>query len=87
MADEAPQGPQDAYDFAVEIAQSDSLFPVKAGGAMANSAEVAFCGGTMLEAAVGTIASAQLFATFPSLAFETELFGPLLLTEKILQGP
>lgn len=86
MADEAPQGPQDAYDFAAKITQSDGLFPAKAGGAMANCAEVAFCGGTMLEAAVGTIASAHLFATLPSLAFGTELFGPLPSPKRLCKG-
>jgi muconate cycloisomerase len=39
----------------------------------------------MLEGGIGTIASAQLFATFAQLEWGTELFGPLLLTEEILQ--
>jgi muconate cycloisomerase len=41
----------------------------------------------MLEGAVGTVASAQLFATFPELEWGTELFGPLLLGEEILVQP
>ena len=41
----------------------------------------------MLEGAIGTIASAQLFATFSKLEWGTELFGPLLLTEEILSQP
>ena len=41
----------------------------------------------MLEAGVGTAASAHVFATFPKLAWGTELFGPLLLTEEILTEP
>lgn len=44
-------------------------------------------GGTMLEGAPGTVASAHLFATFANLQWGTELFGPLLLTEEILQTP
>ena len=36
---------------------------------------------------IGTIASAHTFATFENLAFGTELFGPLLLTEEILTEP
>ena len=44
-------------------------------------------GGTMLEAGIGTVASAHLFATFANLAWGTELFGPLLLTEEILTEP
>jgi len=41
----------------------------------------------MLEGSVGTIASAHLFSTFENLAYGTELFGPLLLTEEILKTP
>jgi muconate cycloisomerase len=41
----------------------------------------------MLEGAVSTVAAAHLFATFPHLAFGTELFGPLLITEDILAEP
>ena len=51
------------------------------------AAGIGLYGGTMLEAGVGTAASAHVFATFPNLAFGTELFGPLLLTEEILAEP
>ena len=43
--------------------------------------------GPLGEGAVGTVASAQLFSTFPELGWGTELFGPLLLTEEILRTP
>lgn len=96
MADEALQGPQDAFDlasracadvFSVKIAQSGGLFAAKHVQAVAEAAGVALYGGTMLEAGIGTVASAQVFATFPRLPFGTELFGPLLLTEEILTEP
>ncbi|WP_447725859.1 muconate cycloisomerase family protein [Sphingomonas koreensis] len=96
MADEALRGPGDAYEFAtraaadvfaVKIEQSGGLFAAKAVQVIADAAGVALYGGTMLEAGVGTIASAHVFATFPALAFGTELFGPLLLTEEILEVP
>jgi len=96
MADEALQGPTSAYDYissaatdvlAVKIEQSGGLFAACAVRAIAEAAGVLLYGGTMLEAAVGTVASAQVFATFPTLAFGTELFGPLLLTEEILEEP
>jgi muconate cycloisomerase len=96
MADEALRGPSDAYDFAVraaadvfavKIEQSGGLFAAKAVQAIADAAGVALYGGTMLEAGIGTVASAHVFATFPALAFGTELFGPLLLTEEILEVP
>jgi muconate cycloisomerase len=41
----------------------------------------------MLEGGVGTAASAQVFSVLPKLAWGTELFGPLLLTEEILATP
>jgi muconate cycloisomerase len=96
MADEALHGPEDAYDlaargagtvFAVKIAQSGGLLAAARVQAIASAAGVALYGGTMLEGGVGTIASAQLFATFPRLHFGTELFGPLLLTEELLTEP
>ena len=34
-----------------------------------------------------TAASAHEFSTYPSLNFDTELFGPLLLTEDVLVQP
>lgn len=96
MADEALNGPASAYDyavhaaadvFAVKIEQSGGLFAACQVQAVADAAGVALYGGTMLEAGVGTIASAHTFSTFPRIAFGTELFGPLLLTEEILQQP
>jgi muconate cycloisomerase len=54
---------------------------------IAQLAGIALYGGTMLEGPVGTVASAHVFATFSDLAFGTELFGPLLLTEDILTEP
>ena len=96
MADEALRGPVDAYDhavrgaadvFAVKIEQSGGLIAAKAVQAIADAAGVALYGGTMLEAGVGTVASAHVFATFGTLSFGTELFGPLLLTEEILETP
>jgi muconate cycloisomerase len=96
MADEALHGPEDAFDFAaraaadvfaVKIAPSGGPSAAGRVGAIAAAAGVALYGGTMLEAGIGTIASAHLFATFPKLEWGTELFGPLLLTEEILAEP
>jgi len=96
MADEALHGPADAYRlaaaraadvFAIKITQSGGLRGAQQVAAIGAAAHVALYGGTMLEGAVGTIASAQLFATLGQLAWGTELFGPLLLTEEILQTP
>ena len=96
MADEALHGPRDAFAiaadagakvFAVKIAQSGGLHAASDVARIAQAAGVGLYGGTMLEGGVGTAASAQLFATLPSLAWGTELFGPLLLTEELLAEP
>lgn len=96
MADEALYGPDTAFTyacagaadvFAVKIAQAGGPGPAKVLAGIAEAAGVALYGGTMLEGGVGTIASAQLFSTFHEMAFGTELFGPLLLTEEILAEP
>ena len=96
MADEALKGPNVAFDyachaaadvFAVKIQQSGGLFGAVKVGAIADAAGIGLYGGTMLEAGIATAASAHVFATFPKLQFQTELFGPLLLTEEILETP
>lgn len=96
MADEALHGARDAFEvaslgaadiFAVKINQSGGLRGAAQVAGIAQAANIALYGGTMLEGAVGTMASAQLFATFHDLAWGTELFGPLLLTEEILREP
>jgi len=96
MADEALHGPADAFAiaatggariFAVKIAQSGGLLPAHAVATIAQAGGVGLYGGTMLEAGVGTAASAHLCATLPILAWGTELFGPLLLAQDILAEP
>lgn len=94
IADEALHGPEMAFDFAahaaadvfaVKIAQSGGLFAAARVAAIADAAGIGLYGGTMLEGAVATIASAQLFATFPELEWRTELFGPLLLSYREIE--
>lgn len=96
MADESLTGPASAFEiarnsgadvFAIKIEQSGGLFNAQRVAAIADAAGIELYGGTMLEGAVSTIASAQVFATFANLQWGTELFGPLLLTEEILVTP
>ncbi len=96
MADEAVHGPGDAFDlatraaadiFSIKIAQCGGLSAARATASIAHSAGIELYGGTMLEAGVGTAASAQLFATLPALDYGTELFGSLLVREDILATP
>ena len=96
MADEILQGPDSAFDiarhhgadvFAIKIEQSGGLFAAQRVAAIADAAGIELYGGTMLEGALSTIASAHLFASFAHLQWGTELFGPLLITEEILTEP
>jgi muconate cycloisomerase len=96
MADEALHGPKDAFSlasqraadvFAVKITQSGGLTGAMHVAAIAEAAHIDLYGGTMLEGGIGTIASAHIFSCFASLAWGTELFGPLLLTEELLSTP
>lgn len=96
MADEVLNGPQDAFElasragadvFSVKITQSGGLTQARLVADIASQAGIDLYGGTMLEGAIGTAASAHLFATFNELKLGSELFGPLLLTEDILAEP
>lgn len=96
MADESLIGPTSALAlaraevadvFAIKIEQSGGLQAAQQVAAIGDAARIELYGGTMLEGPVGTIASAHVFSTFASLQWGTELFGPLLLTEEILQQP
>lgn len=96
MADEILQGPESAFNiareagadvFAIKIEQNGGLFAAQRVAAIADAAGIELYGGTMLEGAISTIASAHLFAGFPNLQWGTELFGPLLITEEILTEP
>lgn len=96
MADESLVGPDSALAlaraeaadvFAIKIEQSGGLQAAQQVAAIGDAAQIELYGGTMLEGPVGTIASAHVFSTFTNLQWGTELFGPLLLTEDILQQP
>lgn len=96
MADELIQGPRSAMRlaaeqcadvFAVKIEQAGGLRAAQEIAAIAHASGIGLYGGTMLEGAISTIASAHVFSTFEHLQWGTELFGPLLITEEILQEP
>lgn len=96
MADEAIKGPQDAFNlasqhcanvFAIKIEQAGGLQNARDVIAIAEAADIALYGGTMLEGSISTIASAHLFSTIGNLEWGTEMFGPLLLKDEILTAP
>lgn len=96
MADEALQGVENAFGiaaaheadvFAIKTSQAGGPYGASRVAGIAAAAGLGIYGGTMLESGFGTAASAQVFSTFPTLAWGTELFGPLLLVEELLEKP
>ena len=96
MADEALTGPDSAQmlakvnagdAFSLKITQSGGLSAAAKVAKIAKQSGIDLYGGTMLEGGVGTAASAHLFACLPEFRWQTELFGPLLMTEEILEAP
>lgn len=94
MADEAVHSPEDAMDLArqgaadvlaLKISKSGGLYEVLRTAAVGDAAGMALYGGTMLEGSIGTVAAAHAFATLPRLEWGTELFGPLLLVDDVVQ--
>jgi muconate cycloisomerase len=93
MADESIESVEDAFNlaadgaasvFALKIAKNGGPRAVLRTAAIAEAAGIAMYGGTMLEGSIGTLASAHAFLTLNHLTWHTELFGPLLLTEEIV---
>ncbi|KMM85585.1 muconate cycloisomerase [Pseudomonas taetrolens] len=96
MADESIECVEDAFTlaregaasvFALKIAKNGGPRAMLRAATIAEAAGIALYGGTMLEGGIGTLASAHAFVTLNKLAWGTELFGPLLLTEDILGEP
>jgi muconate cycloisomerase len=95
MADEAVSTVQEAFAYAkhhaadvvaLKIAKAGGLLATKTVAAIAAAAGLSLYGGTMLEGTIGTVASLHAFASLPqSFPFGTELFGPLLLKDDIVQ--
>jgi muconate cycloisomerase len=95
MADEPVQSPQDALAYAkaaaadafsLKVAKHGGMINTKKVAAIAEAAGLSLFGGTMLESGLGTAASAQLFATLPTLKWGCQLFGPLLMKDTITVG-
>jgi muconate cycloisomerase len=93
MADEAVHDAIDAFDlaadaaadvYALKISQAGGPWATLRAAAVADAADVGLYGGTLLEGSVGSIAAAHVFAVCPTLAWGTELFGPLLLTDDVV---
>ncbi|MFZ2175811.1 MAG: muconate/chloromuconate family cycloisomerase [Rhodococcus sp. (in: high G+C Gram-positive bacteria)] len=96
MADESVQTPHDALEVARRgAADVIALKTTKCGGlkrsrevvAIAKAAGIACHGATSIEGPIGTAASIHFACAEPGINFGTELFGPLLFSEELLQKP
>lgn len=95
LADEAVADATDGYQLAQRgFSGAYALKIAKAGGPasvlklahVAQAAGIGLYGGTMLEGTIGTVASLHAWSTL-SLSWGTEMFGPLLLKDDIVQTP
>ena len=93
MADETVCSPQDAvmlargqasHVFSLKVAKHGGLLRTKEVAAVAEAADIAWYGGTMLETSIGSAASAQVFSTLGNKHHGCELFGPQLLVDDIV---
>ncbi|MNO31853.1 Muconate cycloisomerase 1 [compost metagenome] len=93
MADESIECVEDAFNvaregaasvFALKIAKNGGPRAILRTAAIAEAAGIALYGGTMLEGGIGTLATAHACLTLNKLSWDTELFGPLLLTEDVI---
>jgi len=96
MADEAVCTLQDAMAlagesaadaFSIKVSKHGGMLRARQVATVAEAAGISLFGGTMLEGGIGTSACAQLFSTFPSLAFGCQLFGPRLLKDDVSSTP
>src|SRR5574340_139050 len=96
MADESVQTPHDALEVVRQgAADVIALKTTKCGGlkrsrevvAIAKAAGVRCHGATSIEGPIGTAASVHFACAEPGINFGSELFGPQLFAEEILQTP
>ena len=96
MADESVQTPHDALEI-VQRRAADiiAIKTTKCGGlkksaeiaAIAKAAGIACHGATSIEGPIGTAASIHFACSEPAIDFGSELFGPLLFDDELLQVP
>lgn len=96
LADEAIQDARDGFTlaasgfsgaYALKIAKSSGPCGALELAHVAQAAGIGLYGGTMLEGTLGTAASLHAWATLDTLAWGTEMFGPLLLKDDIVAEP
>lgn len=94
MADETVCTPQEAmmlareqaaHVFSLKVAKHGGLLRTRKVAAIAETADIGWYGGTMLETSIGSAASAHVFSTLPGAHHGCELFGPQLLVDDIVE--
>lgn len=94
MADETVCTVQDAmmlarekasHVFSLKVAKHGGLIRTRKVAAVAESADIDWYGGTMLETSLGSAASAHVFSTLAGTHHGCELFGPQLLVDDIVE--
>ncbi len=73
--------------FSLKIGKSGGMLATQRIAAVAHAAGIPCHGGTSIESALGTLASAQLMCTLPAVTYGSELFGPLLTAGSLLATP
>jgi muconate cycloisomerase len=96
MADESVQSTHDALAIcqrraadvlAVKVAKSGGLGNTRRIAAIADAAGMPCYGGTTLESSIGTAASLHAFCSTGAVSAGSELFGPLLLADDLVEEP
>ncbi|UNB54553.1 muconate/chloromuconate family cycloisomerase [Mycolicibacterium sp. YH-1] len=96
MADEAVLTPVDAVRvsaahaadvFSVKIAKCGGISGLRRVAAVAEANGIACFGGTTIETSIGTAAAAHAYCSNSAVSAGTELFGPLLLADDIVEKP
>jgi muconate cycloisomerase len=73
--------------FAQKLAKSGGIREVQRIGVIAEACGISCYGGTTIESSLGTAAAVHAFCASGSLTAGTELFGPLLLADDIVEEP
>lgn len=96
LADEAVADASDMYNLAAAgFSGAVALKIAKAGGPaqalkqaeVAQAAGIGLYGGTLLEGTIGTVASLHAWSTLETLHWGSEMFGPLLMKDDIVDRP
>jgi muconate cycloisomerase len=96
MADECMRSVHDAlavverraaHVFSLKVLKSGGISRTQKTAAVAEAAGIRCFGGTSLETSIGTAASLNLFCAVPNLTEGSELFGPLLLADDVVEQP